>query len=211
MSCNHKFINDLDLSYASWTVNTLFIGTFNPGWHCTNNYAEWFYGRTNNNEFWTILPLLHNRESLKTANKSDWLDFCRKENIGITDILTSIPFADVGLHFEAICKSNFSDSVIEKNFNARELVFTDLISILKNRPSIRTVCITRRGITGIWKKALSPVLAYCEAHNIAFLPLRSPSRFARNGTKGYVFTDYVSTAWLKCGYPGKSPLAKAIS
>jgi len=58
MACDHKFIEDLTIQYADWTVRTLFVGTFNPGWTECNNAAQWFYGRKRN-EFWCILPKIH--------------------------------------------------------------------------------------------------------------------------------------------------------
>ncbi|MEY4604366.1 MAG: hypothetical protein RIT43_1658, partial [Bacteroidota bacterium] len=69
MPCNHKFIKDLQLQYVDWEVKTLFIGTFNPEWEeCASNYAQWFYGRTQRNDFWCILPTVHGTNSLISGN-----------------------------------------------------------------------------------------------------------------------------------------------
>ena len=95
MACEHKFIADLQLQYVDWEVKTIFIGTFNPDWkECANNNATWFYGRTQRNEFWEILPLIHKQPSLIDGDRNSWSEFCRKNKIAITDILSRINDAD---------------------------------------------------------------------------------------------------------------------
>src|ERR1041385_3671739 len=114
MPCVHKFVNDLQLQYVDWQPKTLFIGTFNPGWvECPNNNANWFYGRTQRNGFWCILPIIHGQGSLLGGDRGTWIDFCRKNGIAVTDILEEITNAnpaDVG-HRQIICK--FKDDSLE--------------------------------------------------------------------------------------------------
>jgi hypothetical protein len=106
MACEHKFINDLQLQYVNWKPKTLFIGTFNPEWlECENNSAQWFYGRTQRNEFWNILPTTFGQPSLLEANRLAWINFCREKEIAITDILSSIE-AD---------KNNYNTNLYYKN------------------------------------------------------------------------------------------------
>jgi hypothetical protein len=60
MACNHKFKDDLTIDYAKdWNPTTLIVGTFNPEW-TDNNSADWFYGRTENNYFWSVTTSLWN-------------------------------------------------------------------------------------------------------------------------------------------------------
>jgi len=132
MACNHKFLNDLQLQYVDWKPKTLFIGTFNPEWQeCENNYAQWFYGRTNRNEFWCILPGTFGQPSLLEGNRLLWINFCRQNKIAITDILSSID-VDVNNHnhLNAICR--FKDEDIA-NF---EVTVNNIPAILDNFPTI---------------------------------------------------------------------------
>jgi hypothetical protein len=111
MACNHKFIADLQLQYVDWSPKTLFIGTFNPEWsECDNNNAQWFYGRIQRNEFWCILPKIFGHPSLLTYNIESWISFCRKNEIAITDILSTIDAEiDNPSHLNAICKFKDGD------------------------------------------------------------------------------------------------------
>lgn len=45
MPCNHKFQEDLNLERLDFKPTTLIVGTFNPEWP-DGNQAQWFYGRT---------------------------------------------------------------------------------------------------------------------------------------------------------------------
>jgi len=197
MACEHRNIQDLTLEYVDWEPKTLFIGTFNPGWQSRNNYAEWFYGRTQRNEFWCILPQVHQHPSLLNGNRETWINFCREHQLAITDIITSIDDADERIqeHRELICEG-FEDDAIEKNFKA--FTFTDIPSLLTKYPSIRQVCITRMTINGLWKTALTPTINACFTNSIAFRPLRSPSRGARKGVKG-PFCQFIANHWQTTG------------
>ncbi len=72
MSCNHKFIRDLELERIDFEPTTLIVGTFNPEWPA-NNTVEWFYGQTHDansnrsNNFWDILPKIYGEPSLIDA------------------------------------------------------------------------------------------------------------------------------------------------
>lgn len=58
--CEHKFIEHLDLNNVTWEINTLFVGTFNPGCcKSEENSAEWFYGRSQLNMFWNTIDFLY--------------------------------------------------------------------------------------------------------------------------------------------------------
>lgn len=198
MPCNHKFINDLQLDYVDWNVKTLFIGTFNPGWiRCPNNYANWFYGRTNRNEFWKILPIIYHQEPLLNGNRNIWIEFCRQNEIAITDIIESIDAEENNPeHLHIICR--FRDDQLG-NFNN---TINDVPAILDKFKSIKQICITRQTLTPFVENCFADTFQYINNHperNFILNRLRSPSRGAINGVVGE-FGEFVAQRWLEQGY-----------
>lgn len=199
MPCKHKFLKDLSIDYATWEVKTLFIGTFNPEWNsCGNNYSNWFYGRTGNNEFWCILPKIHENYSLINGNRWSWIDFCERNKIAITDILTSLDNAveDNLTHQQVIC--GFKDDELS-NF---ENTTTGIIQILMKHPTIKQICITRQDLPEFWQQAFKETFDWINDHperNISVKFLRSPSRGARRGVVGN-FCEFIANRWLEQGY-----------
>lgn len=198
MPCIHKFYEDLQLEYVNWEPRTLFIGTFNPEWNeCENNYADWFYGRTANNEFWCILPKVYGQPSLMMGNRESWINFCRANAIAITDIIEQIDAdANNPNHRNAICK--FKDEDLE-NF---EVQLNDIPMILNNYPSINQICITRSTPNAFWDACLNATVEYVNGNpdrNILVRRLRSPSRGSRRGVVGN-FCDFLSNRWIEQGF-----------
>jgi hypothetical protein len=200
MACQHKFHKDLQLQYVDWEVKTLFIGTFNPGWQeCPNNNADWFYGRTQRNEFWCILPTIHQMGSVLNGNRAAWIKFCSEHNIAITDILESIDNADPTIeeHRNIICK--FKDDALE-DF---DVTVNDIPRILENHSNIKQICITRQQpLPDFWEDCFIDMYDYINKHPeraIQIKYLRSPSRGARKGVVG-PFCNFVSARWLHQGY-----------
>jgi hypothetical protein len=200
MACVHKFINDLQLQYVDWKPKTLFIGTFNPGWsECQNNNANWFYGRTQRNEFWCILPTIHGHLSLLGGDRVIWIDFCRKNGIAVTDILEEIVDANPmdNEHRQIICK--FKDDALE-DFEVR---INDIPRILENHKSIKQICITRQQpLPDFWDDCFIPLFQYLDENpqrQIEVKYLRSPSRGARRGVVGN-FCDFIANRWVQQGY-----------
>lgn len=195
MACEHKFINDLQLQYVNWKPKTLFIGTFNPEWlECENNIAQWFYGRTQRNEFWNILPITFGQPSLLEANRLAWINFCREKEIAITDILSSIE-ADKNnsCHLTAICK--FKDDEIA-NF---DVTVNSIPTILDKFPTIIQICITRMTLSEFWEDCFMDTFQYIQMHperNLRLKYLRSPSRGARRGVRGN-FGEFISQRWIE--------------
>lgn len=197
MPCNHLFHQDLQLQYVDWEVRTLFIGTFNPGWILPNNYAEWFYGRTGNNEFWSILPTIHTGESLLNEDAETWKNFCRGHHIGITDIITSLTNADEHNPEHVMMIKGFKDH----NLAAFAKLQTNIPQILENYPRIEQVCITRKTLPPLWRELFQSTFDWVQAHperNIQIKRLRSPSRVARRGVVGN-FTDFIANHWQQVG------------
>jgi len=93
MPCIHKFKNYLDLGKLDFEPKTLIIGSFNPALP-TGNSAEWFYGRTDGNCFWDVLPGLYNQPSLQHATPDQWKQFCHDHKIALTDLISAIDDAD---------------------------------------------------------------------------------------------------------------------
>ncbi|OXE98667.1 hypothetical protein BC749_10742 [Flavobacterium araucananum] len=197
MPCEHKFIEDLQLDYVNWKPKTLFIGTFNPSWlECPNNNADWFYGRTQRNDFWCILPRIHNEASLIAGNREIWIDFCRRNDIAITDILENLLDANQNDndHREVICK--FKDDKLV-NF---DVIINNIPKILEKHKSIKQICITRQHLPDFWKECFSDLFEYLNLNpQITLKYLRSPSRGARRGIVGN-FCEFISNRWSEQEY-----------
>ena len=148
MACKHKFYEELSLQHLDYEVETLVVGTFNPEWPVKNT-AEWFYGRTQSNNFWEVLPRLYGETSLIDAGPLEWKDFCRTHLIAITDLISCIEDADKDKADHVEWLGGYGDQQIVKNFKKFE--FTPIDKILENRPSIKHMYLTR-GATGFWKR-----------------------------------------------------------
>ena len=183
MPCNHKFIEYLNLEGLDFKPITLIVGTFNPAWP-ENNNAEWFYGRTHdehgnrNNNFWDVLPrLFENEQSLIDFGPNEWKQFCSKKKIALTDLINTIEDADPNNPNHIQFLGGYADNVIANNFHQH--VFTDVIGILQNNPSITKVYITN-GVNGaFWNNIWHPIEDYCEANHIICGKLLTPSKNAR--------------------------------
>ena len=86
MSFKHKFQNELNLEFVDYEPATLIVGTFIPEL-AAGEGVPWFYGRTEHNCFWSVLPRLYGEASLINASPADWRLFCRRNKIAITDII----------------------------------------------------------------------------------------------------------------------------
>ena len=198
MPCNHKFLEDLTIEYANWKVHTLFIGTFNPGWAECNNNANWFYGRVARNDFWCILPNIHEQISLINGNRNDWIDFCRRNNLAITDIITSLVNVDVNdpIHRQCVCK--YTDAALAQITNTK----TDVIQILELHPTIKQICFTFLHLPAFlthWFDELNNWILNHPEREISVIFLYSPSRGARNGLIGSL-CNAKRNRWLQDGY-----------
>ncbi|MBA4299630.1 MAG: hypothetical protein C0433_05905 [Cyclobacterium sp.] len=197
MPCHHRFQNDLQLAYTNWEIRTLFIGTFNPAWLIPNNNAQWFYGRVARNDFWGILPSIHNGELLIDEGPQEWKNFCRNHFIGITDIISSLEDADVGDpdHVEKVRKFRDADLA------TFEIIPNDIPLILERHKTIEQICLTRNTLPNPWNGLFQPTFDWVAEHperNIEIKLLRSPSRGARNGVVGN-FTQFIAAHWQQVG------------
>lgn len=153
MACNHRFINEL---FPDWTVDYLFIGTFNPSsyWDEENgNNANYFYGR-GASLFWCILPHSFNKNCLIDKNREEWINFCRDNKIGITDIIKNIPNADISNDNHKSLIKGFNDGNLEKKDINGNYIFNidfntnEIIKYIEEN-KIKNIFFTRKSFTNI--------------------------------------------------------------
>lgn len=112
MPCTHRFDKQL---VPYWPCKYLFVGTFNPSWNFPNSQqAEYFYGRTQHNYFWDLVPELWGQSRMRGGTaENDWIPFLQDKRIGITDIIHEITDADENnpVHVERLKKMRDPDLV----------------------------------------------------------------------------------------------------
>jgi hypothetical protein len=175
MPCPHKFQEYLTLEKVTFDPKTLVVGTFNPKWP-EGNPAKWFYGRTDNNHFWDVLPRLYGQNSLKDADVTDWKQFCTEQNVAITDLISCIKDADESNEDYRELLGGYSDKAITSNFKSFD--FVDIVRILKEHKSIDRVLLTRGTGDKFWEKLWKPIEKYCDEHGIVCRTLMTPSGYA---------------------------------
>jgi hypothetical protein len=201
MPCKHKFLADLSCT-VSYKPDILIIGTFNPEWP-VDNYASWFYGRTNNNYFWEILPRMFNDCSLRHSGPKRWKEFCSLKNIVITDLITSINDANEENpeHFEIISK--FRDADFANYF--KEIEMTNVLKIIEDNPTIKKVFFTRQDGVGMFDNQINIIDRHCKNKKIHFSRLLTPSANARFQMNGWhpqtpnldrTLPNFIYESWL---------------
>ena len=196
MACIHKFVNDLNLERREFEPTTLIVGTFNPGWNILGNYALWFYGRTNNNYFWDVLPRLYENINLRLLPHTEWKAFCNRHKIALTDLIFSIDDADNNNQAHINQLKNYRDDAIASHFHRFTLV--DIPAILKNHPTISHVYLTRQTTAGFWQQKWLPIVRYCNVNNIKTQTLLTPSgsaRFQMPEDCNITLRDFIFNRW----------------
>jgi len=173
MPCDHKFQRYLHLEKIDFAPATLIVGTFNPAWPASNT-AGWFYGRTENNYFWDILPRLYGETSLINAGPAAWKSFCHDKQIAITDLISSIDDADPENKGHNKMLGGFSDDAIEHNFE--DFTFIDIVQLLKRHPTIKNVYLTRGVTESFWRHLWGPVSHFCSANHLHERKLLKPTK-----------------------------------
>jgi hypothetical protein len=196
MACIHKFAKDLDLDRLDFKPSTLILGTFNPGWDTLNNAAGWFYGRTQNNYFWEVLPKLHGEVSLRRAPVGEMKAFCRQYSIALTDLIHSIDdaYEDNPEHMAYI--GSYRDDLIARHFKGINPV--NLCNILSRHSSIVNVFITRSLNDRFWRQLWQPAFEYCQSHKIKCQALLTPSgsaRFKMPKNSKISLSDFIFEQW----------------
>jgi hypothetical protein len=198
MACIHKFASHLHLDRLDFEPTTLIVGTFNPNWVSLGNYAQWFYGRTNNNYFWDVLPRLYGSGDLRQVPSAAWKAFCSQHKIALTDLIISIDDADSNnpLHVKQL--KNYRDDAIASYF--RQFTVVGIKAILINHPSIRHVYLTRQLGSEFWQKKWLPVTRYCNEYDIRVQPLLTPSggaRFQMTQSVDISMRNFIFNHWQK--------------
>jgi hypothetical protein len=202
MPCIHKFHDYLHLENINYQPTTLIVGTFNPQWP-VNNMAQWFYGRTNNNHFWDVLPQIYGQAGLINDIEHEWKSFCADNLIAITDLIYSIDDAEIAnpLHYNWL--SNYSDDNIANKFHFH--TFVNVIALLANNPTINNVYLTRGITSTFWANLWNPVINYCNENGVRVRQLLTPSGNARfqlgrynktNPNNTLNLPDFILMSWL---------------
>lgn len=201
MPCVHKFQSELNLDLLNYEPTTLIVGTFIPAWPA-NSY-QWFYGRTDNNYFWNVLPRLYGNEPLQSAPPAQWKHFCKDKQIALTDLINCIDDADAGNKEHSKILSGNSDKAIAYHFDDFE--FVNIVQLLQHHPSIRNVYLTRSVTEAFWKHIWNPVMQYCNKHGIRERKLITPSTESAHQNTTYneqhptnqidLLEDYILMKW----------------
>jgi hypothetical protein len=168
MSCHHKFQSYLDLERIDFEPTTLIVGTFTPEWPANN--IEWFYGKTRDadgkrvNNFWDVLPRLYGEPSLIDADPQEWKQFCSRNKIALTDLISSLDDADPNNREHTKALAGSADNALVYNFD--EFDFVNIVQILQRHPTIKNVYLTRGITEAFWRHIWNPVARYCNANNL---------------------------------------------
>lgn len=202
MSCKHKFQSYLDLSRIEFEPTTLIVGTFNPAWPASNR-AHWFYDRPGNNCFWEVLPRLYGEGWLSGAGQSEWKQFCLRQQIALTDLISSIDDAEPANPEHNRILAGYADKAIAHHFDDFE--FVDIVQILRDRPSIKNVYLTRGVTESFWRHVWNPVMQYCDRNGLHERRLLTPSIDAAYQHEAYnlehpddqlpTLEDYILMKW----------------
>jgi hypothetical protein len=171
MPCNHKFRKHLLLQGLDFEPETLIVGSFDPEWPASNT-AQWFYGRTATTYLWDVLPRIYGEPSLIDAPAADWQQFCRFNKIAFTDLISGIDDADPSKKNHDRMMGGFSDNALVYNFD--DFVFTNIVGVLKQHPSIKNVYLTRGVTEAFWRHLWNPVAHYCSVNGLRERKMLTP-------------------------------------
>lgn len=185
MACQHRFLglhNDSSL-LPDWDFDTLIIGTFNPNWNFSKGQnAEYFYGRTNKNYFWDVLPEVFGHEKLRSSKKDEWIRFLKNNKIGLTDLLLNIEDAvdSNTIHYNYL--KTKADINIARFSN---LVWnTDNIITLINQGKIKSIYTTNLTSPSKFEEQFDLINSAAKVKGIRFERLVTPSFMCRFYFKG---------------------------
>ena len=201
MPCYHIFRDELNLEHIDYEPETLVAGSFSPA--IDANPATWFYGRTDADFLWDILPRLYGEASMNSATADEWRQFSRAKKIAFIDLIDTIEDADPAKRAHYKILAGFSDKAIAYHFD--DYLFTDIPAILKKRPSIQHVYITRGITEAFWRHLWNPVMHYCNRNGIYERRLLTPGpesayhleAYNRDhpGNEIHSLPDYVLMRW----------------
>ena len=201
MACRHKFHNRkyFEGLLPLWKCSTLIIGTFHPESSYFINSQTDFYYQQANNHFWTVLPQLIGMEPIEKSATDCQIDFLKKQNIGLTDLLISINDADEQCKFHKVLISKGRDDVFEK---FKEFTWNTklIIEYIKNA-NVNAVLFTKIGTpdkikisTNSFEYQMRIIESYCQSNNIYHQRLHAPSGMGLGKGKR---VDTIQNKWIE--------------
>jgi hypothetical protein len=196
MACQHKFYDYLQLQRLDdFKPEILIVGTFNPEWP-EGNYAEWFYGRTDNNYFWDLLPRMFGDSGLRNQDHFNWKTYCRTQKVALTDLILSIDDAEIKIEVHKNILGKYTDTAIASKF--KQQVPNPIVPLLQANPSIKSVYLTTTNNSRFWQNLWNPVEQYCTQQNLWCKKLMTPSKGARffmTKGSGFAMSDFIYNDW----------------
>src|SRR5439155_10013157 len=105
------------------------------------------------------------------------------KRIAITGLISSIDDADPANQEHINLLNGFADKGIVYHFDDFE--FTNVVRLLKDHPTIKSVYFTRGIIEAFWKHLWNPVMQYCKLNGIHERRLITPSTEASYHLEAY--------------------------
>lgn len=182
MTCQHRFYHDLIPNHEK--VKFLIIGTFNPSWDAVNgNNANYFYGR-GSSLFWCICPHAFMDDCLIDKGVPDWIAFCERHGVGLTDIIKEVTNAnEEDPYHKRLLTVGFEDKNLDLKVEDNYIFNIEFNSISINqfiterRNQLKGVFFSRKSggdIPRIWNEWLS-IRQHCNDLKIPNSALPSPS------------------------------------
>ena len=205
MACKHRFLgyHAEGSLLPDWPVAYLFIGTFNPGWDFDKGeHAPYFYGRTRNNYFWDLLPMLWGQSPLRQAPVSRWLAFLQAQRIGLTDMITSIQDADPHnpLHVRWLQDRSDSNLVRFRQLTYHTAAIKQYMAI--HHAHLKGIFVTNKKAPGPIEAEIQQVAAAAQRYQLPFVRLMTPSGAARfHLPKGSKLLTGLFRAWKEAVDP----------
>ncbi len=166
----HKF----QQHQISPVTETLIVGTFNPD--AANNYAQFFYGRTQN-FLWRLLPTAFGERDLKDQNKEAKQHFMQRRKIDFIDLIAEV-------ETEAGQETNYLDSYLDSRITECRTVTLEMDKL----PNLKRVCLSRKTLTDIpvMREQIENIGVYCQKRGLPFAMLTTPAR---------MYTDEKQAVW----------------
>jgi G:T/U-mismatch repair DNA glycosylase len=157
-------------------TETLIVGTFNPD--AANNYAQFFYGRTQN-FLWRLLPAAFGAADLKGASVTAKHQFMVQHKVDFIDLISEVDI-------EAGQETNYLDSYLDGRITECRAVMLEMEKL----KSLKRVCLTRKTLTDIpvMSQQIERLRLYCQKRGILFAMLPTPAR---------MYTEEKQAVWTR--------------
>ncbi len=161
-------------------TETLIIGTFNPD--AANNYAQFFYGRTQN-FLWRLLPTAFGAADLKNQSVAAKQQFMAQHKVDFIDLISEVDI-------EAGQETNYLDSYIDSQITESRAVILEMEKL----PALKRICLTRKTLTDIpiMSGHIERIRLYCQKRGLPFAMLPTPARMYTE-EKQAVWTQFLTS------------------